>query len=174
MLRELLNKPGAVYDEDNPYIIYAEDWQALDDILVALTASAKNIVPYTRAFAVSWSIASNTTGYSGFGSSTVSPSFSPQRTRMPHSGRFKKLSCSLITPQSGTGSLVLSICKNGTSFHKQITIPAGTSSGDFVGEGDDIEFEEGDLFCFFYDNNATATTGQVVGLTALCEFDPIT
>lgn len=70
------------------------------------------------------------------------------------------------TAQPGTGSLVLTMQKNGTDTAITITIAAGSAIGTFTDASNTVSFAKGDLVGVKYVNNASGTSAEVYEVSA--------
>jgi hypothetical protein len=67
--------------------------------------------------------------------------------------------------QSGTGSLVITLRKNGANTAITFTIAAGSAAGHFSDTANSVSFAAGDTICIACVNNATATSATVLNGT---------
>jgi hypothetical protein len=86
---------------------------------------------------------------------------------VPYDVTFKNFFCffGVGASQPATGSLVLTIRKNGVDTAITITIPAGTSSGTFSDTTNSVSFAAGDLISVKAVNNASATSGNITAIS---------
>lgn len=72
-----------------------------------------------------------------------------------------------LTSQPGTGSLVLTMRKNGSSQSLTVTIAAGAAAGVFSDTSNSFSVAAGDLLTLQVVNNASSASAQLVGWTAV-------
>lgn len=66
------------------------------------------------------------------------------------------------TAQSGTGSLVYTLRKNGVNTAITITIAAGAAAGTFTDSTNSVQFAANDLISLKAVNNASANSSQLI------------
>jgi hypothetical protein len=82
---------------------------------------------------------------------------------LPFSGTAKNYYFITSTTQSGTGSLVLTIRKNGADTSIVITIAAGSAAGTFSNTSDTVSFTAGDTLAVKVTNNASVNSAAYNG-----------
>jgi hypothetical protein len=80
---------------------------------------------------------------------------------------FTGLGIRTSTAQSGTGSLVVTLRKNGANTAITFTIAAGSAAGYFSDISNSVSFAAGDTICIACVNNATATSATVLNGTTI-------
>jgi hypothetical protein len=86
---------------------------------------------------------------------------------IPYDVTFKNFFCyfGVGASQPASGSLVLTIRKNGVDTAITLTIPAGTSTGTFSDTTNSVSFVAGDLISVEAVNNALATSGNITAIS---------
>ena len=83
---------------------------------------------------------------------------------MPGAGTVSRLYVVTTTSQSGTGSLVLTVRKNGVASALTVTIAAGGAAATTSDTTNSEVFAAGDLFSISIVNNATAASALIAGI----------
>ena len=109
----------------------------------------------------------STTRYFAFLSLTANAAENQRQIIVPYAVTFKNFFCffGVGASQPATGSLVLTIRKNGVDTAITITIPAGTSSGTFSDTTNSESFAAGDLISVKGVNNALANSGNITAIS---------
>jgi hypothetical protein len=86
---------------------------------------------------------------------------------VPYNVTFKNFFCffGVGASQPATGSLVLTIRKNGVDTAITLTIPAGSSIGTYSDITNSVSFVAGDLISVKAVNNALATSGNITAIS---------
>ena len=109
-------------------------------------------------------IAASTTRYLAITAEGAMNSSEPNaRAYFSMAGTLKNWRVRTTTPQSGTGSLVLTVYKNGIADALVITIGAGAAAGAFGDLAHSVTFAAGDEVSLEFKNNATATSAKIGG-----------
>lgn len=119
-------------------------------------------------FGVSLSnVPASTTRYFAFLSLASLAAENQRQIIVPYAVTFKNFFCffGIGAGQTISGSLVLTIRKNGVDTAITITIPAGTSSGTFSDTTNSASFAAGDLISIKAVNNAVLTSGNVTAIS---------
>lgn len=96
------------------------------DVLQVVEGEWRNL-PLTQTMEWSW-----------FDSGIVRETVAPIKRIVPHAGFFSGIGVTLGTP--GTTDTIIYLAREGSADHYQvITIPAGETSGYYVGTGEDVE-----------------------------------
>ena len=108
-----------------------------------------------------------TTRFLVFLSLTTVATENQRQIPVPYAVTFKNFFCffGVGASQPASGSLVLTIRKNGVDTAITITIPAGTSSGTFSDTTNSVSFAAGDLISVKGVNNALATSGNITAIS---------
>jgi hypothetical protein len=113
-------------------------------------------------------VALSTTAYTG-PSQSISVAVTTEALEgviIPYAATAKSLCIRYVSAQSGTGSLVLTLRKNGTtSTALTTTIAASGSAGTVCDFTNTVSLAAGDWIAFQLQNNATASSTQIIGLT---------
>jgi len=86
------------------------------------------------------------------------------RTPFPDACTCSKLYARITNTQSATGSLVISLFKNGTVSALVLTIAANSAAGTYSNTTNSVTFAAGDGYAVEIKNNATATSAPISGL----------
>jgi hypothetical protein len=112
-------------------------------------------------------VAGPTTRFLAFLSLTTVASENQRQIPVPYDVTFKNFFCffGVGAGQSATGSLVLTIRKNGVDTAITLTIPAGSSIGTFSDTTNSESFVAGDLISVKAVNNASVPSGNITSIT---------
>jgi hypothetical protein len=140
---QFLMADGTTSLKSNPFPLFGA---AMGNVVGAAT-------PVTRFFAF-LSLAANTAE-------------NQRQIPVPYAVTFKNFFCffGVGASQPATGSLVLTIRKNGVDTAITITIPAGSSIGTYSDTTNSESFAAGDLISVKAVNNALATSGNITSIT---------
>ena len=113
------------------------------------------------------SVPASVTRYFSFLSLTANASENQRQIPVPYAVTFKNFFCffGVGAGQPATGSLVLTIRKNGVDTAITLTIPAGTSTGTFSDTTNSVSFVAGDLISVEAVNNATVPSGNITAIS---------
>jgi hypothetical protein len=153
---------------------------ATDKVLIADASDADNLKYVTAQSIANLSAAAtqfqtyplfgNTVGLSStrffsIGGGTGSATESAIEIKIITACTFTGLGIRTSTAQSGTGSLVVTLRKNGANTAITFTIAAGSAAGYFSDIANSVSFAAGDTICIACVNNATATSATVLNGT---------
>jgi hypothetical protein len=106
-----------------------------------------------------------TTSYWWSGGAGGTTAESQLRTPFPDSCTCSKLYARITNTQSATGSLVISLFKNGTVTALVLTIAAGSTAGTYSNTTNSVTFAAGDGYGVEIKNNATAVSAPISGIS---------
>lgn len=107
------------------------------------------------------SVAATTLGYVSFTGNSVSATEANRHIVIPFSATLSRLSISTTGAQPASGSLTITIRKNGADTALAITIPASGPAGTYSDSINAVSFNDGDLVSIQLNNTASAVTGNV-------------
>jgi len=115
------------------------------------------------------SVGASTTLYTNFlGTSFVAiANENARQLIMPENCTLSRLYFRTLNTQSATGSLVITVRKNGVDTALVITIPAGSVANTFSNTTNSISFSAGDFSSVKVQNNATATSAQTASISIM-------
>lgn len=115
------------------------------------------------------SVGASTTLYTNFlGTSFVAiANENARQLIMPENCTLSRLYFRTLNTQSATGSLVITVRKNGVDTALVITIPAGSVANTFSNTTNSISFSAGDFSSVKVQNNATAPSAQTASISIM-------
>lgn len=125
---------------------------------LTINSSYKTIIGGQPATTVG---ASTTTYAPIFGQTTFNATEANRQMIMPFYGTASNLYVRITGAQSGTGSLVVTVIKNGVATTLTCTIAAGSGTGTFSDTSNSFTFVAGDRITVQFKNNATATSTSI-------------
>lgn len=129
--------------------------------------TSPNGAPMTMSLGNGIQATAGTTSYNTIGAINLNGTEANRQAVIPDAGTIKTLRLVTTTAQPGTGSLVITVRKNGVDTAITLTVAAGAAAGAFADAVNTVAFAAGDLLSFKYVNNA-ATAGasmQTIGVT---------
>ena len=97
--------------------------------------------------------------FANFSNTAGSTTEANRRLPIPTACTLNNFYFNMITSQPASGSLVLTIRKNGADTALVITVAAGSVSGVYSNTANSVTFVAGDLMAIRFNNNATASSG---------------
>ena len=146
----------------------------LGNIAEAGNSSSGSSSPFfTSAYIFSSGVGGSTTRYLGIGESislvaVTNPTFVSTVVDFPFTVSLLRVTTGAA--QSGTGSFVVNIYKNGGATAVSAIVTAGGAAGTYSDEVNSVSFVEGDLICLQLVNNASATAA--VPVLIQCKIQP--
>lgn len=108
-------------------------------------------------------VTASTTAFAPIGStSNFNATENNRQGIIPRPALVSNLVIVTATAQSGTGSIVFTVRKNGVDTALTITIAAGTAAGTFTDSTNSVLFAANDLISLKAVNNATANSTQLI------------
>jgi hypothetical protein len=109
---------------------------------------------------------SPTTVYLNFGRTTPGALLAASEIIVPFDCTIKNLYLTTTATQAASGSLVVTLVKNGSDTAITFTIAAGASAGDFSDTTHTVSLTAGDKFAIKLVNNATSSSAGLGAFTA--------
>jgi hypothetical protein len=168
MVRELQNRPGVTFDEDNLHTLFAEDWN--EAILLLQSAQrSRDIWPVLQG--ALFTIPAVSTRYTVPFSSLVLNSPTGFQFIPLKPGKIKLMSIFRPTAQPSTGQFVAILYINGTPTASSFTQAPLSASGFYMTSALDIEFSAGDKIHFFLRNYSSSNI-TFSNLNLFVDYDP--
>lgn len=131
----------------------------------AAAGGAKALIQSAANFSIGASSTNYTWLYGGAGTPETT-----YQVPVPLAGTFKNFYVRTTSTQSGTGSLVITMRKNGVDTTIIVTVAAGASAGTVSDTTHSFTVAAGDLITMSIVNNATVSAANLSGYSI--EFDP--
>lgn len=105
--------------------------------------------------------------FANFSNLTGSGTEAPRRLPMPTACTLSNFYFLMSSNQPATGSLVLTIRKNGADTALVITVAAGSVAGNYANTSNTATFAAGDLMAIRFNNNASGSSGGIGAFSCL-------
>lgn len=105
--------------------------------------------------------------FANFSNLAGSGTEAPRRLPMPTACTLSKFYLLMSSNQPASGSLVLTIRKNGADTALVITVAAGSVAGNYANTANTATFAAGDLMAIKFNNNAAANSGGLGAFSCL-------
>ena len=105
--------------------------------------------------------------FANFSNLVGSGTEAPRRLPMPTACTLSNFYFLMSSNQPGTGSLVLTIRKNGADTALVITVAAGSVAGNYANTSNTATFAAGDLMSIRFNNNASGSSGGIGAFSCL-------
>jgi hypothetical protein len=169
MPRELQNRPGVTFDEDNLYTLFAEDW---NELVLLLSSALRSLDIWTTTMSIGLAMPASSTRYNAPFHNNSETTYSGIEFIPLHNGSIKKFSVYKPQAQPGTGQFIAVLYINNVATDAQIIIPAGSASGFYSVDVDDVEFSAGDRIYFWIRNYSTSTV-RYNNMQCLAQYDSV-
>lgn len=144
-------------------IIATRAWR--DKLADSINATKTKVIT-SYAASINSTIAASLTQYGSIGSTNFTNSENAKGMVVTDAGIIRNFYISTKTAQPGTGTLTITLRKNGNDTPVQIVIPAGATSGIFSDTSHSASVSPGDLLTFsLVNSSATDVSAAVVGVS---------